>query len=306
MISKNIKYIIFIFLVLAQGILLYFLFLESLIIDGDINTYLKIIGGDINIEFDIEPLSFLIFKVIGFFPVDLHFFILYFSIFLMCVIESWIIFKAIKGSLLWIFFFSLAIVPFFHAINLRTGFGMFFLFLFFKYKWSLFLSPFFHASFFPLLAGFKFKISVKTIVFLLTFSILLILLLFSLISGKLSNYLGYYTENESVIGIFIEISLLVVFFFLLKKNYQLKSNILWYRILFLVLFIAFISLRVAIISSRFITLAYLIILIVRMNSIKIEKIEKGYLSNFVFFFFFFVLLLFRVYRISTMFGFYQN
>jgi hypothetical protein len=281
------------------------LFNKSLDIDGDIVPYLKIIGGDINIEYDIEPFSLLVFKVIGFFPLKIHFLILYLFIFSLCIIESWIVFRDTNGSLLWIIFFTLVIVPFFHAINLRTGFGMFFLFLFYNYTWCLILIPFFHASFIPILTGFKVKISFKTLVVLILLSIIIILVMFTLISGKLANYYGYYAEDESVIGVLAEILLLGFFFSIMKKKYQLISKISWYRVLFFVLLIAIISFRIAIISSRFVTLAYLILLMIRLNSKKIEQIKTLTFVNILFFSFFFILILFRVYRVCTMFGFFN-
>lgn len=303
MMFKNIKYFLFLLFVLLQGIIILVLFYKSLEIDGDIVSYLKIMRGDINFEYDIEPFSLLVFKVIGLFPLKIHFFILYLFIFSLCIIESWIIFKDTNGSLLWIIFFTLVIVPFFHAINLRTGFGMFFLFLFYNYTWCLILFPFFHASFFPLLTGFKVKISFKTLVVLSLFGIAISLMMYSLISGKLESYFGYYAEDESVAGVLVEIFLLGIFSFIMKKKYQLNSNILWYRVFFFVLLIAVISFRIAIVSSRFVTLAYLIILIVRLNSKKTEKMKALTVINILFFCFFFILVLFRIYRVFTMFGF---
>jgi hypothetical protein len=303
MIFKNLKYFLFILFVLLQGIIILVLFKKSLDIDGDILSYLKIMGGDINFEYDIEPFSLIVFKVIGLFPIKNHFLILYLFIFALCIIESWIIFKETKGSLLWIIFFTFVIVPFFHAINLRTGFGMFFFLLFYNYTWSLILTPFFHTSFFPLLSGFKAKISFKTLVVLFILAIVISSEMFVLISGKLESYYGYYTEDESVAGVLVEIFLLGIFFFIMKKKYKLNSNILWYRVFFFVLLIAAISFRIAIVSSRFITLAYLIILIVRLNSKKIEKMKALTIVNILFFSFFFMLIVFRIYRVFTMFGF---
>ena len=303
MVDKNLRYFLLILFLLFQGIIILVLFNKSIEIDGDIIPYLKIIGGDINIEYDIEPISLLIFKTIGLFPINFHFSILYLFIYLLCIIESWIVFKNTNGSILWIIFFTIVIVPFFHAINLRTGFGMFFLFLFYSSWWVLIITPLFHASFFPLLSGIRFKLSFKRVLIIIILSAVIGLIMFSLIAGKLVTYYGYYTDEESVTGVLIEILCLVLFSYFLKKKYQLQSSILWYRILVFVLLISIVSFRLAIISSRFVTITYLILLMIRLNSVEIKKITILTINNFFFYFLFVGLILFRLYRIVTMFGF---
>ena len=303
MVYKNFSYLFLLLFLLLQGIIILVLFNKSIQIDGDIVSYLKIMLGDINSEFDVEPLSLLIFRTIGFFPISFHFHILYSFIYILCIIESWIIFMKTKGSLLWIFFFTLAVLPFFHAINIRTGFGMFFLILSFKYAWSVIFIPFFHASFIPLLIGIKFKISVQTIFALALLFLLSGFVLYALISVKLETYFGYYNEDGSSIGVLAEIFLLGIFAFFVKKKYSFEAKILWFRILFVVLLIAGISFQIAIISSRFVTLAYLVILLIRLNSVEIKKKNNLTINNIFFFIFFFVLVSFRIYRVITMFGF---
>lgn len=302
MLFKNLRYFFLILFVLLQGVIILMLFNKSIEIDGDIVPYLKIMGGDINIEYDIEPFSLLLFKTIGLFPLKLHFLLLFLFIYLLCIIESWIVFKNTNGSILWIFFFTIVIVPFFHAINLRTGFGMFFLFLFYNHLWVLIITPFFHASFFPLLTGIKFRVSFKNIFLIVLLCTAIALVMFSLVAGKLENYYGYYVEGESVVGVLMEILCLVLFSYFLKKKYKLESSILWYRVLFFVLLITTISFRLAIISSRFVTLTYLILLMIRLNSVEIKKDKLFVINDIVFYLLFTGLILFRVYRIVTMFG----
>jgi len=303
MVNRGFSYFFILLFILVQGIILVILFNKSIQIDGDIISYLKIMAGDLNSEFDVEPLSLLIFKTIGIFPTQLHLTFLTLFIYLLCIVESWIIFKKTNGSLLWILFFTFAVIPFFHAINLRTGFGMFFLLLFYEYSWSIIFVPFFHASFFPLLIGIKFKLSFRAILSVLILSIVLGLVLYSLVFVKLETYFGYYNEDGSTLGVLLEIFALTFFSFFLAKKYKLKSHILWYRILFSVLVIACASYKIAIISSRYVTLAYLIILIIRLSSNEIKKNNNWTINNFLFFLSFSILISFRIYRVVTMFGF---
>jgi hypothetical protein len=302
MFFKNFRYLFFLLFILIEGVIIYLLFNQSIQIDGDISTYLKIIGNDINTEYDIEPFSLIIFKAIGFFPFNFHFLILLFFIYFICIIESWIVFKKTNGSLLWIIFFIIVILPFFHAINLRTGFAIFFLLLFYDKNWGIILTPFFHTSFSPIIYGFKF--SLKTFIIILLISVLTGIILFSMISGKLLTYYEYYKESESVLGVLVEIFILFLFHIFLKKKYILKSKLFWYRVFYLILFIALFSFKFAIISSRFITIAYFILLLIRINSIHIKKHNLFEINNLYFYFFFILLITFRFYRISTMFGFY--
>jgi hypothetical protein len=300
---KDAKYGLFFMIILFQGIIILILFNRSIEIEGDIYTYLKIIGGDFYIDYDIESVSLVVFQGLGLFPRENHFLVLYLVVLLATIFESWIIFKYTNGSILWLLFFSFGIVPFFYAVNLRSGFGMFFLFLFFKHTWSLFVSSFFHVSYFPFLAGFKGRISFKSFVVILVIVVVLIISMFSLISGKLLTYYGHYSNDESVLGVLVELSLIAIFVFLMKKRYKIDSKILWYRVLFLVFFIAVISFRIAIISTRFITLVYMILLLVRLNSKKLEGDGLLTVVNLLFYVFFAVLILVRIYRVSTMFGF---
>lgn len=302
MVFKNFRYFFLILFILLQGLVIFVLFNKSIQIDGDLVTYLKIIGGDINIEYDIEPFSILIFKTIGVFPSYLHFLLLYIFTYILCIVECWIVFKNTKGSILWVIFFTIVIVPFFHAINLRTGFGLFFLFLFYDSFWGIILTPFFHTSLFPVLSGVKFKISIKSLIIAMLFCVLILIVLFTMISSKLENYYGYYEEGASVFGVLAEILFLIIFYFFIKKKYILKSQFQWDRVLILVLFISLISFRFAIISSRFITIAYLILLLIRLNSNKINKDKNFTLNNSLFYFLFLLLVFFRIYRIITMFG----
>lgn len=306
-VRRNLEYFVFCLLILLQGLIVYGLFIKSIQIDGDIVPYLKIIASDINLEYDIEPISLLLFKIIGLFPFSSHFLLLYLFICFLCVVESWIVFKNSQGSILWLFFFTIAIVPFFHAINLRTGFGMFFLFVFYKRKsiWPLIITPFFHASFAPLLLGIKFKISIKNIIIIIFLTLLLGLIMYNLVFGKLETYYSYYVEGESFLGVAVEVFFLIVFSYFLRKKYNLNSSVLWYRILFFILLIASVSFKLAVISSRFVTFAYLILLMIRLNSTEINKIKMLTINNIFFYTSFVSLILFRVYRIVTMFGFFS-
>ena len=303
---KNIRFISFIFFIFLQGSIVLLLFNKSLEIDGDIVNYLKFIAGGVDIEYeDIEPASLIVFKIIGVFPNQLQFIFLFLIIFCLMIIESVIVYKNTQFSLLWVIFFTICVVPFFHAINLRTGFGMFFLFLFYKNIWGILLTPFFHSSFFPVLFGIRFKPSIINI-FLIILSIMILgSVLRNLILNKISAYYGYYLDGESTYGLLVEIICIIIFTINLKKKYKLVSTISWYRFLFFIVLISLISIKLAMISSRFVTLVYLILLMIRINSIEINN--KNYFStnNISFYSLFCVLILFRIYRIVTMFGFIQ-
>ena len=302
MVNKNSTYFFLSSIILFQATLVFWLFNRSLQIDGDILSYLKIMANGTNTDFVIEPFSIIIFRIIGIFPEYLHFAILYVFICFLCAVESWIIFKFSNNSFLWLLYFTLAILPFFHAINLRTGFGMFFLFLFFNYKGSIYFAPFFHASYFPLILGIRIKLSAISI-FAVTLAVFFAgLVLYSLVAVKLETYIGYYNEEGSSLGVLVEILLLFIFTYLFLKNYDYRSNIHWLRILIFVLLIAFLSYKIAIISSRFVTLAYLILMIIRLQSKKKITKESITLNYFLFLVTFFALVAFRVYRVTTMFG----
>ncbi|WP_454879148.1 hypothetical protein [Sphingobacterium detergens] len=300
--ERDLRYFFFFLILIFQGIILWILFSKSLEIDGDIGVYLNMIGGYREMD-NVEPASIAIFKMISLFPEEIHLGLLFGLVFLLSIIESWIVFVNTKGSYIWLIFFSLAIVPFFHAINLRTGFGMFLLFLTFRYTISLLLTPFFHSSFVPLIVGFRFKLSFKQLIILGGMGALIGITLFILVSDKINSYLGYYAPENGITGVTVEILLLLTFALLLKRKYRLVSSILWYRILFTIISIAMISVKVAIISSRFVTMGYLILLIIVMSSErKASEIEFSVL-DLLFYFSFTGLILFRVYRTLTMFGF---
>ncbi|MGA6119751.1 hypothetical protein [Sphingobacterium anhuiense] len=298
---KDFRYFFFFQFLILQGVLIWILFDRSLEIEGDIGVYLNMIAGTRDMD-NIEPASYLIFTLIGFLPTDVHFSVLYSLVFGLSIIESWIVFKNTNGSLIWMLFFSLAIVPFFHAINLRTGFGMFILFLTFRSNLSLIATSFFHSSFIPLIIGFRLKLSIKQLLFIGSVATLIGITLYVLVSDKFNAYMGYYAPEDSVFGVTVEIFWILTFSFILMNKYQINSKILWYRIFYSLIFISLISLNVAIISSRFVTMSYLLLLIIAMNSDKRISDLKVSVLDILFYLFLAGLILFRLYRIITMFG----
>jgi hypothetical protein len=300
-IPSTLTYLIFLLFILLQGVVLLILFNQSIIIDGDMIQYLSLIKNGPDETVDFEPASLLIFKLIGLFSINFHFFLLFCFILTLSTIESWIVFKKTRGSILWLLFFSLTIMPFFHAINLRTGFGMFFLFLLFENYMSVLVVPLFHASYIPLIAGINVKSSKKNILFGFILIILFTLIFTSLITSKVHTYYSYYSEGDFSISMIIEIFCLFLFSIFLKEKYKLTSKIIWYRIFYIVLIISLISFNFPIFSSRFLTLSYLILLFIRLNSGKNNN--KNFAINLFFIIFIFIIIFFRIYRILTMFGF---
>ncbi|SMO61525.1 hypothetical protein [Solitalea koreensis] len=297
---KSFRFLVFILIVLIEGFILFALFNQSIAIEGDVVAYLNLARGIINEGDVFEPASFFLFKLIGLFPLELHFLLLFSLVYSLSILESWAILKK-TNSILWLLFFVFSIMPFAHAINIRTGFGAFFIILFYNSLWAVFVLPFFHASFLPLVLGWKINFSRFKFFIVLVIGLLIASILISIVSNKLITYYGYLSLDGSILGLITEILLLALFIYYFKKKYTVKSHLLWNRVLYIVLGVAIITIPLAIISSRFVTLTYLLILILRLNSFKKNK-KKGTMNGLIYLILFGSLIAFRIYRVLTMFG----
>jgi hypothetical protein len=307
-ILSRLKLFVFISFLLIQGFLLLILFQRSIEIKGDILNYLEFISGNPSDQtFNFEPISIAIFKFIGLFPETWHFNILYFVSFLSICTSNLLIFKKTNKSLFWIVFYSICVMPFANAINIRTGYGLTFLLYFVSRKNAFYWAPFFHVSLSTLLLGMKFKIKFKSVIVLCFITGLLFYFLKDLIINKLSSYLLYYIQGESVFGIIFEIFLLFSFSLLFFKKYRPTNGYIWLRVLIFLFLLATIFSPIAIISSRFISLIYFALILMRVSSTHYDKIisKSSAIRNLLFGVFFLGLIFIRFYRVATMFGYWE-
>ncbi len=307
-ILRKIRVLFFLILVIIQSIFLYMLFQQSVEVNGDIVSYLEVINGNpFDLTFDFEPISFLIFKLIGIFPENSHFTILYLVSLICLIVSNYIIFKKTNNSISWIVFYGICIMPFACAINLRTGYGFLFLLLLGFRKITIFVLPLFHASLGAFLLAIRVRFSFWGLSSLIFFSIVLIYFLGNLITNKFSSYLLYYLQGQSLLGILMELVLISIFLFFFNKIYKLKNNYLLLRVCVALIVISFLFSPIAIISSRFISLIYFVLIVQRVYSLRKSAHVKSYLSlnNLMFGLMFIGLILFRVYRLSTMFGYFE-
>ena len=301
----RVKIFILLILILLQSIILYKLFLKSIEINGDIQSYLEFIKGNpLELTFDFEPVSFVIFKFIGVFPENFHFAILYIVSLIGLILSNYIIFKKTKGSLSWVLFYGICIMPFACAINLRTGYGFLFLLLFGFRRVTVFLLPLFHASLATFLVALRMRMNFLRILLIFVLLMFFTYIIGDLVLNKFSSYLLYYLQGQSILGIIIELFILSLFTIYFFKIYTPLNRFLLQRVIVTLFLISIVFSPIAIISSRFITLIYFALIISRFYSIKKVKSSKSLISfkNLIFSGLFVGLFLFRMYRILTMFG----
>jgi hypothetical protein len=292
-------------LVIIQAGILYLLFQKSIETNGDIVDYLEVVKGNLSdLAFDFEPISFLIFKVIGIFPESLHFSLLYFVSLAGLLTANFVIFSKTRNSISWIIFYGICVMPFACAINLRTGYGFLFLLLLGFRKITLLTMPLFHVSLGSLLLALRVKFNLLSITTVLVILTGLFYFFGNLIINKVSSYLLYYLQGESIVGIIVELAILGLFTFYFLRIYQHSNKYVWVRVLLMLFIVSLIFSPIAVISSRFITLIYLVIIMMRINSIRKNHTLKNRFSikNMMFSGLFFGLILFRFYRTVTMFG----
>jgi len=223
---RKIGVLFFPILVILQSVFLYMLFQQSVEVNGDIVSYLEVIKGNpYDLTFDFEPISFFIFKLIGVFPENLHFILLYIVSLICLIVSNYIIFKKTNNSISWIVFYGICIMPFACAINLRTGYGFLFLLLLGFRKVTLFLLPLFHASLGAFLLAMRLRFSFLGLSSLIFFSIVLIYFLGNLITNKFSSYLLYYLQGQSILGILVELVIISIFLFFLTKSINVLTII---------------------------------------------------------------------------------
>ncbi len=301
----KLRIIVFLLLVIFQASILYLLFRKSIETNGDIVAYLEVIKGNLSdLAFDFEPISFLMFKIIGIFPESLHFSLLYFVSLAGLLTANFVIFSKTRNSIAWIIFYGICVMPFACAINLRTGYGFLFLLLFGFRKIAILTMPLFHVSLGSFLLALRIKFNLFSLLAVLLILTGLFYFLGDLIINKVSNYLLYYLQGESILGIVVELAILGLFSFYFFRIYQHSNQHVWVRVLVMLFFVSLIFSPIAVISSRFITLIYFVIIMMRINSVKKAYSIKSrfFLKNVMFAGLFLGLILFRFYRTVTMFG----
>lgn len=301
----KVRLLIFLILVIFQAGILYLLFQRSIETNGDIVAYLEVVKGNLSdLAFDFEPISFLIFKIIGIFPERLHFFLLYFVSLAGLLSANFVIFSKTKNSISWIIFYGTCVMPFACAINLRTGYGFLFLLLFGFRKITVLTMPLFHVTLGSFLLALRVKFNLLSFMAVLLIMSGLFYFLGNLIINKVSSYLLYYLQGESIIGIIVELAVLGLFTFCFLRVYQHSNKYVWIRVLLMLFIVSLIFSPIAVISSRFITLIYFVIIMMRINSSKKnhKSMSRFSFKNVLFSFLFLGLILFRFYRTVTMFG----
>lgn len=304
---KNVVYFSYLAFVAISFLILRTLFEKSVAIEGDVIAYLDIIQGNLK-EGDIfEPGSMLIFNTIGLFPEDLHLYLLFFFCFILAVIEGWVILKRCKYPLYWLLFFTICVLPFAHAINLRTGFGIFLIIVisFFREGIGLFLLPLFHSSFLPLFIAWKSRFGKVVNYIGIVVAAAGVIAIAKVASTKLVNYYSGLNVDGSIVGVLIELIMLFLFYYFFKKVYSLHSKMKWGRVFYILWAGAFVTMPLPIVSSRITTFLYVIILLSAFGAVFKTEGTNFFKSNFYSWCFYtlgLLLMVFRIYRIITMFG----
>ncbi|WP_343304445.1 hypothetical protein AAHN97_22940 [Chitinophaga niabensis] len=303
---RNIVYLFYALFIMIAFFLLRTLFLQSIEIDGDIVAYLNVINGDIKEGDAFEPGSMLIFSIIGLTPVSFHFTLLFLFCFLIAITEGWFVIKKCKLPIFWLAFFTIGILPFAHAINLRTGFGIFLLlcFTFFRQGIGIFFLPLFHSSLTPILLGWKNRFGKFTTYIVILISLVGVLVLYKIASAKLVVYYSYLNFDLSFLGILAELVTLAAFYYFFRKVYQITKGS-WTKVYYIFMVAAFLTLPMAMVSTRIVTFTYVVLLLLAFDAQLKPLSKNNFLHMFNLFFFIslgLVLIIFRIYRVTTMFG----